>query len=112
MGNDEIRERRPLDEFHHEGLDGRLPWTCGRGVFQPVDGRDVRVVERGEHLRLTLEPRETVRVGRERGREDLDRHLALQLRIRRPIHLPHSAHTNLGGDLIGSEAATGCQRHK
>ena len=63
------------------------------GVFESVDRSDVRVVERGEHMRFALEPREALRVVREGGQQDLDRDLAMQLRIARTIHRTHSAFT-------------------
>ncbi len=40
------------------------------GFLDAVDGRDVRVVEAGEDLRLPREPGETVRVSREGVRQD------------------------------------------
>ena len=36
------------------------------GLFEAVDGRDVRMVQRGEDLRFALEPCEALRVGGER----------------------------------------------
>jgi hypothetical protein len=46
------------------------------------------VVERGEHLRLALEARETLRIGGERVGEDFDRDLAAEGRIGRAPDLP------------------------
>ena len=46
-----------------------------------------------------------------KDRAELDRDLALQLRIRGATHLAHAAHTDLGDDFIGAEAGAGCQRH-
>ena len=46
-----------LDEFHHEGLDAI-------GVLEPVNGCDVRVIQRGKDFRLALKPREPLGVGR------------------------------------------------
>ena len=70
-----------------------------------VDGRDVRVVERREDFGLALETCEAFRVGRACGRQYLHRHVALQLRVGRPVDLAHPAHTDLGSDLIRTEAA-------
>ena len=47
-----------------------------------VNGGDVRVIQRGEHARLALEAGEALRVGRERGRQDLDRDIAAELACR------------------------------
>ena len=50
-----------FDELHHQ---------CARRVFtgrhQPVDDRDIRVVQRREQLGLAFEPREALRIVRER----------------------------------------------
>jgi hypothetical protein len=49
--------------------------------------RDIRVIERSQHLRFALETGQAVRVVGEGGRKGLDGHLAPQLRIRRPPDL-------------------------
>ena len=51
------------------------------------------MVQRGEDLRLTLKPRQPLRVSRERFGEDLERDLTLtlELRIGGPIDLSHAA---------------------
>jgi hypothetical protein len=40
---------------------------------------------------------------RERLRQHLQRHMSVELRIPRPIHLPHAAFADLGGDGIRAE---------
>ena len=55
------------------------------------DRKDVRMRQRRDRQSLALEPRQGIRIRRERLRQNLDRHLALQLRIPRPIHLSHPA---------------------
>ena len=62
-------------------------------VLEPVDRGDVRIIAR-EDLRFALKARQAVGVGCERRGEDLDRDLTLQLRVRRPIDLPHSTHAD------------------
>ena len=69
-----------LDQFHHEGVHAA-------GLLEPVDRGDVGMIQRRERLRLALEPRQAFGVSCERVRQDLDRDLAIQLRVRRPIHL-------------------------
>ncbi len=44
------------DEFHRQRHDRRLAGSCCGGLFEPMDGGDVRVVERGEDVRLAPEP--------------------------------------------------------
>ena len=45
-----------LDQLHDEGADAAR-------LLEAVDRGDVRVLERGEHLRLALEAREALGVG-------------------------------------------------
>ncbi len=68
---DLLGERSPPDQLHREEPHASV-------FMQPVHRRDVRVVERCEELRLALESREPLGVGRERGGQDLDRHLAVE----------------------------------
>ena len=49
------------------------------GLLEPVDGGDVRVVERGEQMRLALEAGEAIGVLRDLGRQHLDRDFAWRL---------------------------------
>src|SRR5215472_3336732 len=50
-----------LHQFHYE-----------RALFDPVNRRDIRMIERCEHLRLALEARQSVRIPGEGLRQDLD----------------------------------------
>ena len=56
-------------------------------LLEAVDAGNVRMVQRGEHFCFALETREPIGVSCERGRQDLDRDLAFQLGVGRPIHL-------------------------
>ena len=78
---DAVRERRALDELHHER---------GRTVrsLQSVDLRDVRMIELRQDFRFALEAREALGVARHRGRQHLDCDVALQVRIGRAVHFP------------------------
>ena len=58
------------------------------------------MVQRREHPRLALEAREAIRVGRELGRQDLDRDVAPELRVARAIHLAHAARADEALDAI------------
>ena len=81
---DAIGERRPLDQFHDERADAVR-------FFQPVDVRDVGMVQRFERLRLALEAGDALRIAGERLGQDLDRHVAIELRVARAIHFAHAA---------------------
>ena len=72
--------------------------------FDPVDGGDVRVVQRGEETGLALEPRQPLRVRREDDRQDLDRDIASESGIAAAIDLTHAADAQPRDDLIRAEA--------
>ena len=97
---DALRKRRAFDQLHHERVHAVR-------VLQPVDRGDVRMIQRGEDFRFALKARQAVGVGGERRREDLDRDLTLQLRVGRPIDLPHATHAELRGDFVDAEAGAG-----
>src|SRR5262249_58065251 len=67
---DALREILALDEFHDER--GQVART-----LEAVDRRDIRMVERREHLRLTLKARQPIRIASDRGGQHLDRHRPL-----------------------------------
>ena len=102
---DALRQIVALDEFHHEG--GHAP-----AFFEAVDRRDVRVIQRREGLRFTLEAREPIRVVRERLGQDLDRDVAIQLRVARPEDLPHAPFADAGDNFVDTETGTGSKRPK
>ena len=62
------------------------------------------MIERRQHLRFSLESRETLAVLRERVGKDLERDLAAQLGVPGAIHLTHSAHTERPDDFVGAQA--------
>jgi hypothetical protein len=55
-GRDLLGQRGSVHQFHDDG-------AKAVAVSEAEDLRDVRVIEGGQHLRLTLEPREALRVG-------------------------------------------------
>src|SRR5258706_15580199 len=65
------------------------------------------MIQRGEYFRFALKARESVVIGRQCRRQDLDRDLALQLRVCRPVDLSHAAFANLRGDFVDAEARAG-----
>src|SRR5258706_14989730 len=67
------------------------------------------MIQRGEYFRFALKPRESVVIGRQCRGQDLDRDLALQLRVCRPVDLSHAAFANLSGDFVDAEARAGDQ---
>ena len=60
-----------------------------------------------EDFRFALKTREPVGIDREWPRQDLDRDLALEFRVDRPIYLPHPAFPDRRGDVVDTEARAG-----
>ena len=98
-----LRERLAVHQLENQEPDAV-------GFFEPVDRADVRMVQRGEHPRLALEAREPIRVARERARQDLDRDVASELRVARPVHLAHAAGAEQRLEVISAEGSTGHRR--
>ena len=71
--------------------------------------RDVRVVERGERLRFAGEPGQPIRVVGEGVGQDLQRDIAIELRVAGPKHLSHPAFADLRGDFVDAEAGAGSE---
>ena len=59
--------------------------------LQPVDGADVRMIQRREDAGLAPEPRHPFGIGGEVRRQDLDGHLTTEHRVRGTIDLAHAA---------------------
>src|SRR5437879_2513578 len=66
--------------------------------LEAVDGRDVRMIQRREELRFTLESGNSVRVGDEELRQDLDRDLAPELCVARAVDFAHAAGADRADD--------------
>src|SRR5688500_16366024 len=79
-----IGQRLAVDELQHER------WHAA-GLFEPVDGADVRMIEGREHARFAVEPRHPLAVRREYGWQYLDRDITAKLRVVRAIDLAHPA---------------------
>ena len=92
-------QRLALQQLH----DGEGDAVVGAEV---VDREDVRMRERRDGLRLALEPRERVGIGGDGFGEDLDRDVAVELRVPRPVDLAHAARAERREDLVGAEAGT------
>jgi len=68
-----------------------------------VNGKDVRVVELGDRLRLSLETCETVGVLSHRFMEHLDRHIPIEPLIVGAVDHAHSALADLLDDAVVAE---------
>jgi hypothetical protein len=68
-----------------------------------VNLRDVRVIERRECLRFARKSRQPMGIGRKDIRQDLDRDVAIQLRITRAMDFAHPACPERAEDLVRTE---------
>ena len=71
---DPLRQILALDQFHHER-------AYAARIFQAVDMRDVRMIEGRERLRFAREPGQAIGIAGEGVRKDLQRDVAIQLRV-------------------------------
>ena len=101
---DALGEGRPLDQ-----LDDQAPAPAR--VLQAVDRPDVRMIEGGQHLRLAPEARQALGVGAVELGEDLQRDVAVELGVARPVDLAHAAGAERRLDLVGAEAGAGGEGH-
>ena len=79
--------------------------------LEAVDDRDVRMIQRGQRLRFTLEPSEALIVLRERFGQNLDRNLSPQVHIARAILVAHAAFADERGNFVPANPSAGGQRH-
>ncbi len=109
---DAIRQRGPFDELEDPRSDrAALALGFGFGFFRPVDVPDVGVVQGGEELGFALEAGEAIGIGRERVWQDLERHVAVELRVAGAVDLAHTAVADLAGNGVRTEAVTDGQSH-
>ncbi len=80
-------------------------------LLETIDLRDIRMIEDCERLRFLLEARDPRLIGGERLGQHLDRDVALERRVGRPIDLAHAAGADRVTDLIRTESCPGCKRH-
>ena len=83
-----VGEHVALDEFEDQG-------RHAIHVFQPIDGADVRMIERREQPCFALEAGEAFGIAREDPRQNLDGDVATQLRVVRSVHFAHAAGAEL-----------------
>jgi len=94
----------PLEVLHHDEVDPVL------GV-DVVDGADVGVVQRGQRPGLELESRHPIGVRGVRPRQHLERHVALEPGVARPVDLTHPAGADRGEHRVVTERGAGLEGH-
>ena len=85
-----------------------LPVVC---LVDLKDGADIGVVQRGGGFGLLQEALLGRLVPRQVGREELDRHLALEAGVMRQVDDPHAATPELRGDLVRAESRARGEGH-
>src|ERR1700693_5970293 len=94
-----ILQRAAIDVFRNQILASlELPDVVHR--------QNVRMVERGDHLRLALEKPARIGVGYVVG-ENLDRHGPAELSVERPVDGAHAAPAELNLNAIGTQLRAG-----
>ena len=93
---DPVRERDAFDEFEDQG------WPAMR-LFEPIDGANMRMIQRGECLRLAPESRQAVGIEFKRTWEHLQRNIAIQLAVACAKHFAHSARPQQSDDAVRSD---------
>lgn len=69
------------------------------------------VIQGREQLRFAAKAQETVTVVRNGVGQDLQRDVAAEVRVSRPVHLAHAAGPQQADDLVDAEARARTERH-
>jgi hypothetical protein len=99
---DPLRQILAGHQLHHESVDSL-------GVFEPVNLRNVGVVQRRQGPRLALETRNAVGIRSKRLRENFDRDIAVEPSVPRPVDLAHAAGADRRQDFVNAETCAGWQ---
>ena len=67
------------------------------------------MIQGRQHLRFPFEAREAIGIVGEQVRQHLQRDVAIELRVARPINLTHAAHTEAGANLERPYSSAGLQ---
>ena len=73
------------------------------GFAEVVDRDDVRMVERGDRPGLALEPRAPLHICRRQSGKNLDRDIASEARVVRPVDFAHPAGPDCLENLVPAE---------
>ncbi len=102
---EELAQRLSLDQLHRDE-------ERAVRLADVVDGQDVRVIQRGGRAGLLLEARAGLAIAGDVGGKDLDGDLPAEPGVASEVDLPHSSGAERGADLVGTEPASGGQRHR
>jgi hypothetical protein len=82
-----------------------------RVMFSPARSASP-MIERRQRFRFSLEARESVWIAGKQLGQDLDRHVAIELRIASAIHLAHSTGAQGAEDFVGAESCSWSQHRR
>ncbi len=77
-----------------------------------IDMRDVWVIERSRGFCFANETSHAFLIRSNFRRQDLQRYLAIKLRVFRQINFTHPAFAKLRADLVAAETCAGCKTHR
>src|SRR5207244_4489266 len=97
--SDALIQGLAFDKLHHQ----KLPPADD---FQPMDCGDIRMIQRCQQPRFTLEARDPIRIARECFGQDLDRYTSAQLRIGGLVDVTHAAGSNMTLDFVMRDSAS------
>ncbi len=98
----------PGHQLHHQ--ESRS--TVIPGTVELENARDMVVFERCQKRRFALEAQQPLRLGGYIVRQNLDRDLALQKPMSRPVDLSHTARTERRENLVLADGASGSEPHR
>lgn len=101
---DAVGERVAVNALQHKRVDVAA-------VLQSMDCGDVRMVQRGEYLRLPVHAGEAFSICGKPCRQNLQRDVTAEFRIPRPVDLSHSACADRGNNLVRTEPSTWGEGH-
>ena len=98
-----IAERVPLHELSHDV-------ELSVELFERIDGADAGMGQDRCGARFAAKPIAMARLARQLRRDHLERNCAAKAAVRREIHAPHAAATDLADDGIGSKDGARVER--
>ena len=101
-----LRQRLAFQELHDEEQPAA---NAGREFTDVVERADVRMLELRDVARFAFESLAPRGIVSQRRRHHLDRHGAIEARIRGSIDLPHAALADQAKDFVGAEPCPGGQ---
>ena len=99
-----MRQIVAFNQFHDERTDTAR-------FFETMDVRDVGVIQRRQRLRFAREPGQAIGIAGEGVRQDLQRDVAIQLRVVCAIHLAHATCAEGGANLIRADTGGNLKEH-